>query len=75
MALASSPENSAWVRQLICDGLEPLGIVLDRKRNGAVLKNKGEIQSSGSKVRLLIIPTDEESEIARQTAQVVDGLE
>ena len=68
-------ENSAWVRQLICDGLEPLGIVLDRKRNGAVLKNKGEIQSSGSKVRLLIIPTDEESEIARQTAQVVDGLE
>jgi acetate kinase len=66
-------ENSAWVRQLICDGLEPMGIVLDRERNASVMENKGEIHSAVSDVRLLIIPTDEESEIAHQTAQAVDG--
>jgi len=64
-------ENSALARQFICDGLEPMGIILSPERNAAPLETYGEIQSDKSKVKLLIIPTNEESEIAHQTFQVI----
>ena len=67
-------ENSALVRQLICDGLGPMGIVLSPERNASPLETGGEIQSDNSEVKLLVVPTNEELEIARQTARVVGGL-
>jgi acetate kinase len=55
-------------------GLERLGICLDKEKNkqganGAVT----EIQTANSAIKILIIPTDEELEIAQQTSAVVNS--
>jgi acetate kinase len=64
-------ENSANTRQLICNGLESMGIRLSPERNATPMENDGEIQSDNSNIKLFIIPTNEELEIARQVIQVV----
>jgi acetate kinase len=66
-------ENSATVRGLVCRGLEHLGISLDEERNGAASGNVAEIQADGGPVKLLVVKTDEEREIARQTMRVIHG--
>ncbi len=63
-------ENSPAIRDLVCnggDGLDKLGIVLDPERNTAVPLTTPEIQSDNSRVKILVVPTDEALEIARQT--------
>lgn len=65
-------EHSVTVRQLSCAGLENLGIILDEEKNqsgptGVVT----EIQTPDSPVKVLIIPTNEELEIAVQTEQLI----
>jgi acetate kinase len=65
-------EHSDTVRALSCSGLEKLGIALDAEKNlvgptGAVT----EIQGHDSTVKVLIIPTNEELEIAIQTLELV----
>ena len=63
-------ENSARVREMICnggDGLQQLGIHLDPSKNEAIIGTSPEIQSDSSPVKLLVIPTNEALEIARQT--------
>jgi acetate kinase len=71
-------EKSSVVRELVCQGLEGLGIRLDPQKNelgaaGPVT----EIQAAGadgqgsSAVKILIIPTNEELEIANQTKEVI----
>lgn len=60
-------ENSALVRERTCSGLDNLGISLDLKKNKAVSGRISEIQSDGSAIKVLVIATDEELEIARQT--------
>ena len=67
-------ENSAIVRQLSCQGLERLGLTLDQEKNSIRQKDILEIQAADSRVSLLVIPTDEEYEIASQTLQVIDKL-
>ena len=55
--------------------LQSFGIVVDADRNEAMVGGKaGEIQCEGSDVKVLVIPTDEELSIARQTLQVVGAL-
>ncbi len=63
-------ENSHEVRQLILSGLETLGLVVDPARN----RGEGErrISADTSSVGILVIPTDEESLIARDTARLVN---
>ncbi len=60
-------ENDAEVRRRACEGLSPLGIALDDARNGSPSKYPREIQREGTPVKVLVIPTDEELEIALQT--------
>jgi acetate kinase len=62
-------ENSAVVRARICEGLEFLGLTLDEARNrtGAAI-----ISKEGSRVTVRMIPTDEESQIARSVLQLLD---
>jgi acetate kinase len=60
-------ENDAEVRRRACEGLSPLGIALDDARNGSPSKDPREIQREGMPVKVLVIPTDEELEIALQT--------
>ncbi len=63
-------ENCDKMRRMIFGGLQPLGIVLDLERN----RGRGgarEISSDDSSVQILVIPTDEEYMIARDTYEIV----
>lgn len=64
-------ENSAVVRTKSCDGLSALGIAVDEQKNSLDAGGAREIQSKESRVRVLVIPTNEELEIARQTVEVI----
>jgi acetate kinase len=67
-------ENSAVIRELVCNGskgLDTLGIHLDPAKNNAVGQGTCEIQASDSRVSILVIPTDEEKAIARQTVALL----
>jgi acetate kinase len=56
--------------------LQKFGISVDPARNEATVRGKqGEIQSSESQVKVLVIPTDEELSIAQQTLEVLEDLE
>ena len=68
-------ENSALIRQMSCQGMERLGLLIDDKQNRIRQKETLEIQAPGSEVKLLMIPTNEEYEIASQTLQVINRLE
>lgn len=60
-------ENSELVRARVCDGLDGLGIRLDGAANGAVARGTvSAIHAEDSRVDVLVVPTDEELEIARQ---------
>ncbi|HLT93124.1 MAG TPA: hypothetical protein VKZ56_01125, partial [Membranihabitans sp.] len=59
-------ENSELIRQMVCENLDFLGIVLDRDKNKKVNGEISVISSDHSKVEILVIPTNEELEIARQ---------
>jgi len=61
-------ENSSEVRSQICDGLEHIGIKLNERQNG---KGVGLISSSASKVRVRVIPTDEEIQIVHMVTRVL----
>ncbi len=66
-------ENTYLVRKAICEDMDVFGISIDEKRNEE--KNDGsvrDITAKGSKVRVLIIPTNEELVIARETKELLD---
>src|SRR5690606_22198509 len=60
-------ENATEIRAAACDGLQRLGIVLDPLRNASAAEGVREINAPDSAIRILVVPTDEELEIARQT--------
>ena len=65
-------ENSGQMRERICNGLEFLGVKLCPYRN----KKRGEeavISTDDSKVTVLLIPTNEELMIAKDTQALVQG--
>jgi acetate kinase len=65
-------ENSNEVRERICKDLDVFGIGLDRKKNKATVGGKeGDIATEKSRVRLWVIPTNEELLIARDTVRCV----
>jgi len=66
-------ENSAPVRTRICSGLDHMGIVVDKEKNGTISGGIAEIQADSAPVKILVVRTDEEREIARQTIRAVEG--
>lgn len=64
-------ENAARVRTLACAGLETFGIALDEERNAAATNDAADIGHAGMPVRTLVIRTNEELQIARETMDVV----
>jgi acetate kinase len=65
-------ENSPTIRKRICEGLEWLGIQMDESLNEKMLAGKeGEVQKQSSRVKILVIPTNEELLIARDTVRCV----
>ena len=69
---AGAGENNDLVRELVCQGLEQSGIVLDLDKNKQGKTDAiTEIHAEGSSMKILIIPTNEELEIAQQTQEVL----
>ncbi len=66
-------ENSAVVRAGAVRGLERLGVFLDPERNQARPSGTRRISTDDSPVAVLVVPTNEELEIARQTVALVRG--
>lgn len=70
-------ENDALMRRLACQNMEALGIVIDEAAN--VAKNHAktcvEIQTAESKVKILVIPTNEELEIANESYELLQKLQ
>lgn len=62
-------EHSCEIREMVCQGLEGLGVIIDPD-----IKQGIEIQSASSAVRICVIPTDEELEIARQTKALLNTV-
>ena len=63
-------ENSILVRSMVCEGLEFLGVSIDQEKN-KVRGKEADIGTSGSRVRVLVVPTNEELVIARDTKRLV----
>ncbi len=66
-------ENSAMIRERTLVMLEFIGIAIDAKRNRATSGETRFVSPEGAPVAVLVIPTNEELEIARQTAAAVGG--
>jgi acetate kinase len=60
-------ENRAGLRAAICANLDQLGIALDPEKNAATLATEADISAPNSRVKVMVIPTNEELVVARET--------
>ncbi len=67
-------ENSPVIRKLSCKGLTRLGIEIDDTRNDGSQKGIREISPAGKEVKVLVVPTNEELKIARETRRVLEKI-
>ncbi len=67
-------ENSRVIRSATCRGLSGLGIVMDEDKNNGALGCEAEVQDGQSDVKILVIPTNEELEIADHTVETITAL-
>ena len=63
-------ENDPAIRAGVCAGLEGYGVVLDAERNTAGGGGARSVSADDARVPVLVVPTDEELEIAQQTLAV-----
>lgn len=68
-------ENDSYARRLIFRGLEPFGIRIDQRRNGSTESGVRLISSDDSEVAVIVVPTDEEAEIACDTYLISQGID
>ncbi|UOG74880.1 acetate kinase [Hymenobacter tibetensis] len=68
-------ENDALVRKLVCQNMDYLGVQLDEEKNAQRTKGIREISQADSPVKVLIVPTNEELEIARQCVELLEAVE
>jgi acetate kinase len=66
-------ENAANVRELVCKDLTFLGISFDAEKNKIRSGDIREINKSDSLVKILVVPTNEELEIAQQCYELLLG--
>ena len=64
-------ENSIVLRKMVCENMDFFGIDIDVQKNDIKARKLTEIHSENSKVKLLIIPTNEELEIAKQSMELI----
>ena len=68
-------ENSAEAREQILENMENLGIILDKEKNNNFKRGQIELISAPeSKIKVYVIPTDEELMMARDTLNIVKNL-
>jgi acetate kinase len=68
-------ENDALVRKLVCQHMDYLGVQLDEEKNAQRAKGIREISAADSRVKVLVVPTNEELEIARQCVELLEAAE
>jgi acetate kinase len=66
-------ENRADIRAAICANLENLGIKLDAEKNSATRATEAEISAPDSRVKIFVIPTNEELVVARETKRFLEN--
>lgn len=67
-------ENDISMRQRICSNLDFLGIIPDAEKNKIRSGEMREINTENSRVKILVIPTNEELEIAKQCLQLLENI-
>ena len=65
-------ENAVETRENICKDLECMGIEFDKQKNDGVRAREKVISKDGSKVTIMIVPTNEELVIASETLDIVE---
>lgn len=65
-------ENSSYIRNLACTDMEFFGLELDADLNNEKSRELREINTSASRAKILVIPTNEELEIAKQAYNLVE---
>jgi acetate kinase len=66
-------ENQADVRAAICANLDQLGIMLDPDRNNATRATEAVISAPDSRVKIMVIPTNEELVVAREARRFLES--
>ncbi|MGV8812560.1 MAG: acetate/propionate family kinase [Gelidibacter sp.] len=64
-------ENSSVIRKMVCEDMDFFGIILDEAKNELRSEGLREINTASSKVKVLVIPTNEELEIAKQAFELL----
>ena len=64
-------ENQTGMREAVCKGLEFMGIEIDVEKNSTIRGEEAIISTPNSKVKVVVIPTDEELMIASDTMALV----
>ena len=64
-------ENQSDIREMVCKDMEWMGIKLDTARDATIRGEEAVISAPDSKVKVVVIPTDEEKMIANDTASLV----
>lgn len=67
-------ENDARIREAVCSGLEIFGIRMDKNKNSVPLGEPRWVGLPETKVRIIIVPTDEELAIAEDTVRIIKNL-
>ena len=67
-------ENQADCRETVLEGLEFLGVELDKEVNAKMRGEEAVLSTPNSRVKVLLIPTDEELMIASDTYDIVKGI-
>jgi acetate kinase len=66
-------ENSPVIRERVCRELGFLGVELDEAKNASERGRAVDLATASSRVRVLLIPTNEERMIARETMRIIAG--
>jgi len=66
-------ENQTTLREAICQNLDQLGLVLDPVANAEAKAKEAVISASGSRVKIMIIPTNEELVVAREVKRFLEN--
>jgi len=65
-------ENNADEIEMVISDMDFLGVKLDKEKNKACERGEGLISTDDSKVKLFVLPTNEELQIAKETMELVD---